>query len=190
MIFTRETQATDAEIESFKMPDLAMDSEGSEQNRISVWSNDSGIERDLPVVEEKEPTKLYRKPCIKKKDLDPTILLQNLTKAPKGSRTGTLQRLSGQSTEVPSGPDRLPTARVVILGDDRALGRLAKTYYSFRYQSNLKCGSLKVPEEPIRAEWLILKQHQIHLYTPGHHGKQCRGGCHVGSLLYNCRIGV
>ncbi|XP_077314712.1 phosphoinositide 3-kinase regulatory subunit 6 isoform X1 [Lithobates pipiens] len=132
MIFTRETQATDAEIESFKMPDLAMDSEGSEQNRISVWSNDSGIERDLPVVEEKEPTKLYRKPCIKKKDLDPTILLQNLTKAPKGSRTGTLQRLSGHSTEVPSGPDRLPTARVIILGDDRALGRLAKAYYSFR----------------------------------------------------------
>ncbi|CAI9602549.1 unnamed protein product [Staurois parvus] len=80
----------------------------------------------------RKPTKLQRKPCIKKKDLDPTILLQNLTKAPKGSRTGTLQRLSGQSTEVPSGPDRLPTARVIVLGDDRALGRLAKAYYSFR----------------------------------------------------------
>ncbi|KAM5135110.1 phosphoinositide 3-kinase regulatory subunit 6 [Mantella aurantiaca] len=134
MLFTRETQATDAEIESFKIPELAMDSEGNEQNRISVWSNDSGIERDLPGVEEKEPAKLHRKPCIKKKgpDLDSVVLLQNLTKAPKGSRTGTLQRLSGQSTEVPSGLDRLPTARVIVLGDDRALGRLAKAYYSFR----------------------------------------------------------
>ncbi|XP_068119370.1 phosphoinositide 3-kinase regulatory subunit 6 isoform X2 [Hyperolius riggenbachi] len=133
MLFTRETQAaTDAEIEPFKMPELAMDS--SEQNRISVWSNDSGIERDLPGVEEKEMAKLHRKPCIKKKgpDLDSAVLLHNLTKAPKGSRTRTLLRLSGQSTEVPPGPDRLPTARVIILGDDRALGRLAKAYYSFR----------------------------------------------------------
>ncbi|XP_018423803.1 PREDICTED: phosphoinositide 3-kinase regulatory subunit 6 [Nanorana parkeri] len=134
MLFTHETQATDGEIESFKMPELAMDSEGNEQNRISVWSNDSGIERDLPGAEEKEPAKLHRKPCIKKKgpDLDSAVLLQNLTKAPKGSRTGTLQRLSGQSTEVSSCPDTLPTARVIVLGDDRALGRLAKAYYSFR----------------------------------------------------------
>ncbi|XP_075073047.1 phosphoinositide 3-kinase regulatory subunit 6 [Mixophyes fleayi] len=133
MLFTRETQATDTEAESFKMPELTMDTDGNEQHRISVWSNDSGIERDLPGVEEKELAKLYRKPCIKKKgaDLDSAVLLQNLTKAPRGSRTATLQRLSGQSTEVSTCPDKLPT-RVVILGDDRALGRLAKAYYSFR----------------------------------------------------------
>ncbi|XP_063817118.1 phosphoinositide 3-kinase regulatory subunit 6 [Pseudophryne corroboree] len=133
MLFTRETEAAEAEAESFKMPDLTMDTEGNEQNRISVWSNDSGIERDLPGVEEKELAKLYRKPCIKKRgaELDSAVLLQNLTKAPRGSRTVTLQRLSGQSTELSTGPDKLPT-RVVILGDDRALGRLAKAYYSFR----------------------------------------------------------
>lgn len=135
MLFTRETQATDTDAESFKMPELETDQEGNEQNRISVWSNDSGIEKDLPGAEEREQGKLQRKPCIKKKgpDLDSAVLLQNLTKAPKGSRTATLQRLSGQSTEVPLGPERLPTARVIILGDDRALGRLAKAYYSFRY---------------------------------------------------------
>ncbi|KAG8550008.1 hypothetical protein GDO81_029710 [Engystomops pustulosus] len=132
MLFMRET--TDAETEYVKEPELSLDSEGNEQHRISVWSNDSGIERDLPGAEEKESTKLHRKPCIKKKgaDMDSAVLLQNLTKAPKGSRAATLQRFSGKSTEVPSGPDKLPTARVVILGDDRALGRLAKAYYSFR----------------------------------------------------------
>ncbi|XP_075702894.1 phosphoinositide 3-kinase regulatory subunit 6 [Rhinoderma darwinii] len=134
MLFMRETQTTDAETEYVTKPELSLDPEGNEQHRISVWSNDSGIERDLPGTEEKECAKLYRKPCIKKKgaDVDSVVLLQNLTKAPKGSRAATLQRLSGQSTEVPTGPDKLPTARVVILGDDRALGRLAKAYYSFR----------------------------------------------------------
>ncbi|KAG9464756.1 hypothetical protein GDO78_019436 [Eleutherodactylus coqui] len=134
MLFMREAGTTDAETEYVKEPELNLDSEANEQHRISVWSNDSGIEKDLPGAEEKESAKLYRKPCIKKKgaDVDSVVLLQNLTKAPKGSRAATLQRLSGQSTEVPAGPDRLPTARVVILGDDRALGRLAKAYYSFR----------------------------------------------------------
>ncbi|XP_069606750.1 phosphoinositide 3-kinase regulatory subunit 6 isoform X3 [Ranitomeya imitator] len=134
MLFMRETLTTDGETEYVKEPELSLDPEGNEQHRISVWSNDSGIERDLPGAEEKELAKLYRKPCIKKKgaDVDSAVLLQSLTKAPKGSRAATLQRLSGQSTEIPNGPDRLPTARVVILGDDRALGRLAKAYYSFR----------------------------------------------------------
>ncbi|XP_040293428.1 phosphoinositide 3-kinase regulatory subunit 6 [Bufo bufo] len=134
MLFMRETLTTDAETEYVKEPELSLDPEGNEQHRISVWSNDSGIERDLPGTEEKESSKLYRKPCIKKKgaDVDSAVFLQNLTKAPKGSQTATLQRLSGQSTEVPTGPDKLPTARVVVLGDDRALGRLAKAYYSFR----------------------------------------------------------
>ncbi|XP_077109652.1 phosphoinositide 3-kinase regulatory subunit 6 isoform X1 [Ranitomeya variabilis] len=134
MLFMRETLTTDGETEYVKETELSLDPEGNEQHRISVWSNDSGIERDLPGAEEKESAKLHRKPCIKKKgaDVDSAVLLQSLTKAPKGSRAATLQRLSGQSTEVPTGPDRLPTARVVILGDDRALGRLAKAYYSFR----------------------------------------------------------
>lgn len=134
MLFMRETLTPEAETEYVKEPELCLEPESNEQHRISVWSNDSGIERDLPGVEEKESAKLYRKPCIKKKgtDVDSAVLLQNLTKAPKGSRSATLQRLSGQSTEVSSGPDKLPTARVVILGDDRALGRLAKAYYSFR----------------------------------------------------------
>ncbi|OCT63111.1 phosphoinositide 3-kinase regulatory subunit 6 isoform X2 [Xenopus laevis] len=134
VLLTKETQNTDVEVDSFRIPDLTMDEESTEQNRISVWSNDSGIERDLPGVEEKESTKLQRKPCIKKKgpDLDSAVLLQNLTKAPKGSRIGTLQRLSGQSTEVPAEPEKLPTARIIILGDDRALGKLAKAYYSYR----------------------------------------------------------
>ncbi|KAG8431954.1 hypothetical protein GDO86_019009 [Hymenochirus boettgeri] len=134
VLITKETQNVDVEFDSFRISELPTDIESNEQNRISVWSNDSGIERDLPGVEEKELGKLQRKPCIKKKgpDFDSAVLLQNLTKAPKGSRAGTLQRLSGQSTEVPAEPEKLPTARIVILGDDRALGRLAKAYYSYR----------------------------------------------------------
>ncbi|OCT60799.1 hypothetical protein XELAEV_18046821mg [Xenopus laevis] len=133
-VLTKETQNTDGEFNSFQIPELAVDEENTKQNRISVWSNDSGIERDMPRAEEKESAKLQRKPCIKKKgpDLDSAALLHNLTKAPKGSRIGTLQRLSGQSTEVPAEPEKLPTARIIILGDDRVLGKLAKAYYSYR----------------------------------------------------------
>ncbi|MEE6506791.1 hypothetical protein FKM82_007858 [Ascaphus truei] len=130
VLFTRETQEVEVEVDSFGIPGLG--SENTEQNRISVWSNDSGIERDLPGTEEKEQAKLQRQPCIKKRgpELDSAVLLQNLGKAPKGP--GTLQRQSGLSMDVRSCPERLPTARIVILGDDRALGRLAKAYYSFR----------------------------------------------------------
>ncbi|KAM9296799.1 phosphoinositide 3-kinase regulatory subunit 6 [Gastrophryne carolinensis] len=135
MLFTRE--AADSDAEPYKMPEPGAEpgaGPGAEQNRVSVWSNDSGIEKDLPGSEEHEPNKLQRKPGIKKKkpDLDSAALLHSLTKGPKGSRGATLQRLSGVSTEVPPGPQRLPTARIIILGDDRALGRLAKAYYSFR----------------------------------------------------------
>ncbi|XP_053310114.1 phosphoinositide 3-kinase regulatory subunit 6 isoform X2 [Spea bombifrons] len=134
VLFTRETQSADPEADTFRIAELPSDMEDGEQNRISVWSNDSGIEKDLPGMEEKEMTRLQRKPCIKKRgpDLDSAIVLQNLTKAPRGSRVGTLQRLSGMSTEIPSASENQPTARIVILGDDRALGRLAKSYYSFR----------------------------------------------------------
>ncbi|CAH2292104.1 phosphoinositide 3-kinase regulatory subunit 6 [Pelobates cultripes] len=134
VLFIKETQNTEPEPDSFRIPELHQDMTGGEQNRISVWSNDSGIERDLPGMEEKEQNKLQRKPCIKKKgpDMDSALVIQNLTKAPRESREGTLQRLSGTSKETPVAPEKQPTARIVILGDDRALGRLAKAYYSFR----------------------------------------------------------
>uniref|UniRef100_A0A8C5R3A8 Phosphoinositide-3-kinase regulatory subunit 6 n=1 Tax=Leptobrachium leishanense TaxID=445787 RepID=A0A8C5R3A8_9ANUR len=134
VLFTRESQKMEIEVDSFRIPELPQDMVEGEQNRISVWSNDSGIERDLPGMEEKEINKLQRKPCMKKKgpEIDSALVIQNLTKTHRETRAGALQRLSGISNEVPTAPDKQPTARILILGDDRALGRLAKAYYSFR----------------------------------------------------------
>ena len=51
-----------------------------------------------------------------------------------GGKGSTLQRRAGSSAMQNSFPkqQRHFTARIVVMGDDRVLGRLAKAYYFFR----------------------------------------------------------
>ncbi|XP_045680332.1 phosphoinositide 3-kinase regulatory subunit 6 isoform X1 [Phyllostomus hastatus] len=107
--------------------------------RESVLSTDSGIERDLPLGAEEPPTTgspemeragLQRKGGIKKRVWPPDILMPGSWDGPPGlhRRTG---RPSGDGELLP-GVSRLHTARVLVLGDDRMLGRLARAYHSLR----------------------------------------------------------
>ncbi|XP_078510798.1 phosphoinositide 3-kinase regulatory subunit 6 isoform X2 [Lissotriton helveticus] len=114
-------------------------------NRASVLSNDSGIEKDLPVCEEKVPSGLQRRPCIKKnaQKFDSMAFMHTITKAHPGKQTGTMHRMSGEATETTPNLQKRPTARVVILGDDRSLGRLAKEYYALRKCECKPFGTIK-----------------------------------------------
>ncbi|TRZ13468.1 hypothetical protein HGM15179_013631 [Zosterops borbonicus] len=111
--------------QDLEMQDILGDCECCGQSRFSVLSTDSGIERDLPAPEEPcAPcrSRLHRKGGIKKKlsPLDGVALLQAKPpgKPPRGSGTPP--------------PQRLHTARLVLLGDDRILGRLAQAFHSLR----------------------------------------------------------
>lgn len=50
----------------------------------------------------------------------------------RGDRGGALQRRAGSTQGSFSKQQKLFTARIVAMGDDRILGRLAKEYYFFR----------------------------------------------------------
>lgn len=132
----------------------------SDMTRFSVMSNDSGIERDLPPNAElcldtcaswdqakceQDSGKLSRKGCIKIRPTvkDSVALMQDtledqggegLSGGREGRRAVTLQRRAGSSTMQNPFPkqQRYFTARIVAMGDDRVLGRLAKTYYFYR----------------------------------------------------------
>ncbi|NXI88040.1 PI3R6 kinase, partial [Rhipidura dahli] len=117
------------------LPDCAC----CEQSRFSVLSTDSGIERDLPAQEEPcaadtEHSRLHRKGGIKKKlsPLDSVSFLQAGSGGPAGKHSGKPPGRSGMPPEPAAPLQRLHTARVVLLGDDRILGRLAQAYHSLR----------------------------------------------------------
>ncbi|NWT99757.1 PI3R6 kinase, partial [Urocynchramus pylzowi] len=95
------------------------------QSRFSVLSTDSGIERDLPAQEE---------PGIKKKPspLDSVAFLQAGSAVPGGKPPGKPPGRAGMPPEPAAPLQRLHTARVVLLGDDRLLGRLAQAFHSLR----------------------------------------------------------
>lgn len=104
--------------------------------RASLLSTDSGIERDLPWGADELPAPsspegeragLQRKGGVKKRTWPPDI---SRWEGPPGlhRRTG---RPSGDGELLP-GVARLHTARVLVLGDDRMLGRLARAYHSLR----------------------------------------------------------
>ncbi|XP_020794198.2 phosphoinositide 3-kinase regulatory subunit 6 [Boleophthalmus pectinirostris] len=138
----------------------------SDMTRFSVMSNDSGIERDLPLSadlciggaalsaaceqgkSDQDSGKLSRKGGIK---LRPTVkdsvaLMQDtleehaslvgegLSGGKGGRRAATLQRRAGSNAM--QNPflkqQRYFTAKIIAMGDDRVLGRLAKTYYNYR----------------------------------------------------------
>nr|XP_033815905.1 phosphoinositide 3-kinase regulatory subunit 6 isoform X2 [Geotrypetes seraphini] len=114
----------------------------NDQSRISVVSADSGIEGDLPPSTEeisctssnKESSRLQRRHCMKKKIpvLSSAALAPDTCEASTAKNSGTLHRKSGLIIENTLRPKKMYTARIVVLGDDRVLGRLAKAYYSLR----------------------------------------------------------
>ncbi|XP_074870934.1 phosphoinositide 3-kinase regulatory subunit 6 isoform X2 [Carettochelys insculpta] len=140
---TCEQDCLSQELDNFEIQDIVSDCDCCEQTRFSVLSNDSGIERDLPTAGEElllpgateaEHAKLQRKGGIKKRasPLESMALLQNSCSGPGAKQTGKLYRKSGCNMAPLPHPCRLYTARIVVLGDDRVLGRLAQAYYSLR----------------------------------------------------------
>ncbi|XP_023647813.2 phosphoinositide 3-kinase regulatory subunit 6 isoform X2 [Paramormyrops kingsleyae] len=135
--------------DDFDVADLPADL-GSDMPRYSVMSTDSGIERDLPAIEllgigadtpaggsgavqeQQEPVRLNRRGGIRMKPsvTDSMVLIQDSLE--EGGTSGTLLRKAGSgSTPLPK-QQRHFTARVVVMGDDRVLGKLARAYYSLR----------------------------------------------------------
>ncbi|XP_007457893.1 PREDICTED: phosphoinositide 3-kinase regulatory subunit 6 [Lipotes vexillifer] len=131
-----------ADLEALDLQGLLPD---REMARASMLSTDSGIERDLPWGADEPPTpgspeveraRLKRKGGIKKRVWPPDILMPSSWDGPPGlhQRTG---RPSGDRGLLP-GVSRLHTARVLVLGDDRMLGRLARAYHSLRKRETQK----------------------------------------------------
>ncbi|NXX28831.1 PI3R6 kinase, partial [Nicator chloris] len=130
------------ELDAAEMQDMLAGCDCCQQSRFSVLSTDSGIERDLAAPEEPcgpcaadtERSRLHRKGGIKKKlsPLDSVALLQAGSAVPAGKPPGKPPRRSGMSPEPAAPLQRLHTARVVLLGDDRILGRLAQAFHSLR----------------------------------------------------------
>lgn len=128
------------------MADLSTDLD-PEMPRHSVMSTDSGIERDLPdtldqVSAAAAPSsgRLSRRGGMKVKPsvTDSMALMQDALEdtGPWGtvvSETGSLQRRAGATgTPFPKQQQRQFTARIVMMGDDRVVGRMARAYYWFR----------------------------------------------------------
>ncbi|NXF86510.1 PI3R6 kinase, partial [Eubucco bourcierii] len=137
------------ELDAFGMQDIisgcecCQQSQCCQQSRFSVLSTDSGIERDLPLPAEEslspcgtepEHCRLHRKGGIKKKPsaLESVAFLQAGCAGPGLKLPGKLQRSPGPPLGPAAQLQRLHTARIVLLGDDRVLGRLARAYHSWR----------------------------------------------------------
>ncbi|NXX94849.1 PI3R6 kinase, partial [Centropus bengalensis] len=138
-----EPDCLSQDLDNFEIRDIISDCECCEQTRFSVLSTDSGIERDLPVAAEEpftpfsaeaEQSRLQRKGGIKKKPspLESMAFLQAGCNAPGAKPTVKSPRRPGVIPEPVVPLQRLHTARVVMLGDDRILGRLAQAYHSLR----------------------------------------------------------
>uniref|UniRef100_A0A3B4WHG4 Phosphoinositide-3-kinase regulatory subunit 6 n=1 Tax=Seriola lalandi dorsalis TaxID=1841481 RepID=A0A3B4WHG4_SERLL len=178
------------EQEDFDLGESPSDLMPSDMTRFSVMSNDSGIERDLPPSTDPSPSldtpksgKLSRRGGIKMKpSVKDSMVLMG------GRRGATLQRRAGSSAmQNPfTKQQRHFTARIVAMGDDRVLGRLAKAYYFFR-------------KREARRLFLTMKVNLQFYYIPvckeNHPSNQFKGNpCTLGSYLsmvdpwYNCNI--
>ncbi|KAL2087094.1 hypothetical protein ACEWY4_018153 [Coilia grayii] len=134
------------------MADLSSDLD-PETLRHSVMSNDSGIERDLPEAgEQVAPLSLSSSSSgqllqrrggmkVRPSVTDSVSLVQEALEETgacvwgAGGAGDTLQRRAGTSASPfpkQQQQQRHFTARVVIMGDDRVLGRMARAYYGFR----------------------------------------------------------
>ncbi|XP_061130137.1 phosphoinositide 3-kinase regulatory subunit 6 isoform X3 [Syngnathus typhle] len=132
-----------------------------DKTRFSVLSNDSGIERDLPhggdsspvaLIElgsagpswepcksEQESVRLSRRGGMKvKPSVKDSVALMQVTMEGHvgvlgdkgGGREVTLQRRAGSHAFLRQ--QRIFTARIVVMGGDASMGRLAKAYYCLR----------------------------------------------------------
>lgn len=138
-----EPDCLNHDLDNFEIQDIISDCECCEQTRFSILSTDSGIERDLPVAvedsftpcsAETEQSRLHRKGGIKKKPspLESVAFLQAGCNGPAAKSPVKLQRRPGIAPDPAAPLQRLHTARIVLLGDDRILGRLAQAYHSLR----------------------------------------------------------
>ncbi|NXP20709.1 PI3R6 kinase, partial [Scytalopus superciliaris] len=138
-----EPECLSQDLDNFEIQDIISDCDCCEQTRFSILSTDSGIERDLPAAAEEpfapcgaetEQSRLHRKGGIKKKPspLESMAFLQAGCNNPGGKPPVKLQRRAGIPPEAAAPLQRLHTARIVLLGDDRVLGRLAQAYHSLR----------------------------------------------------------
>ncbi|XP_030317802.1 phosphoinositide 3-kinase regulatory subunit 6 [Calypte anna] len=147
VLFTRplsqscEPECLSQDLDKFEIPEIISDCECCQRTRFSVLSTDSGIERDLPGAAEEpiapgstetEQSRLQRKGGIKKKPspMESVAFLQ--AACPEMKCPVKPQRRLGIPPEPPAPCQRLHTARIVLLGDDRILGRLARAYHSLR----------------------------------------------------------
>ncbi|XP_075297185.1 phosphoinositide 3-kinase regulatory subunit 6 isoform X2 [Opisthocomus hoazin] len=138
-----EPDCLSQDLDNFEIQDIISDCECCKQTRFSVLSTDSGIERDLPVAAEEpftpcsaetEQSRLHRKGGIKKKvsPLESVAFLQAGCNGPSAKPPAKPQRRAGVPPEPAAPLQRLHTARIVLLGDDRVLGRLAQAFHSLR----------------------------------------------------------
>ncbi|XP_054702757.1 phosphoinositide 3-kinase regulatory subunit 6 [Grus americana] len=138
-----EPDCLSQDLDNFEIQDIISDCECCEQTRFSVLSTDSGIERDLPTAAEEplapfstetDQSRLQRKGGIKKKPspLESVAFLQAGCNGPGVKPPAKPQRRRGIPPEPAAPLQRLHTARIVLLGDDRILGRLAQAYHSLR----------------------------------------------------------
>ncbi|KAK1331668.1 hypothetical protein QTO34_009641 [Cnephaeus nilssonii] len=103
---------------------------------MSVLSTDSGIERDLPSGADELPApsspETERARAAAQRGREEAHVAPDISRwdGPPGlhRRTGR----PGEDGELLPGVARLHTARVLVLGDDRMLGRLARAYHSLR----------------------------------------------------------
>uniref|UniRef100_A0A8C2PUG0 Phosphoinositide-3-kinase regulatory subunit 6 n=1 Tax=Cyprinus carpio TaxID=7962 RepID=A0A8C2PUG0_CYPCA len=134
--------------EDFYMSYLPTDL-NSDMPRYSVMSTDSGIERDIQGTEASDMEfpggktlkpeitsgRLSRRGGIKLKPsvTESMALMQDvLEETGTAGSSGTLQRRAGNSSTTLPKEERDYTAKIVVMGDDRAVGRLARAYYWLR----------------------------------------------------------
>lgn len=122
--FVRNGSTENFSMEDFDMSEFSscMD---SDMPRHSILSTDSGIERDMPQGSDSETRATWR-------------LLRRGGMKVKPSVTDSMAFLqdalvSGSDFLKQQQRQRHMTANIVVMGDDRALGRLARAYYTLRY---------------------------------------------------------
>ncbi|XP_053712332.1 phosphoinositide 3-kinase regulatory subunit 6-like isoform X1 [Synchiropus splendidus] len=191
-----------------------MDEMRVSEARHSVLSNDSGIVGDLPPGLDspnmsfpeppvsstpafgKRDSKLSRRGGMKMKPTHPIVLMQETPDSRerngrRGSLPFSLQRRTGNGATQNPFPkmQRNSTARIVVMGDDRVLGRLAEAYYYLR-------------KREARRLFLTVRANLQFYYIPvcsapvSHDNKHqsVRIPCTVGSYLgradpwYNCNV--
>ncbi|XP_017283182.1 phosphoinositide 3-kinase regulatory subunit 6 [Kryptolebias marmoratus] len=153
---------------------------------------------------EQDPVRLSRRKCIKLKlsAKDGIALMQDALEDQasvpgfrgKGGRA-TLQRQTGVSMMQNHFPkqQRHFTARIVVMGDDRVVGRLAKAYYSYRKREARRlCLTMKVNLQfyyiPVRAASAPVSSEKVKLHQTK--GNPCTLGSYLSSVdpWYSCNI--